>query len=162
MTTIVDKTACELAAQGQADGLLPVNPFTALQFHFGVLLGVDDLETGQAYPRGKIRLHNAWLHREGVVWGLDVKFNDRRELTVTPGLALDAAGHELHLDATACVDLGKWYDKHKDDEDFSFSDVNSDIRTFDAHVVARFRACLARQVPAIADPCAGSEVDTAF
>jgi len=163
-TTALDKAGCGCdGADGGAGGeMLPADPFTALQYHFGMLLGVDDLETAQAYPRGKIRLHNAWLHREGVVWGLDVKFNDRRELTVTPGLALDAAGHELHLDATACVDLGKWYDKHKDDEDFSFSDVNSDIRTFDAHVVARFRACLARQVPAIADPCAGSEVDTAF
>jgi hypothetical protein len=46
MATIVDKTACELAASGAEDGLLPVNPFNALQFHFVMLLGVDDLETG--------------------------------------------------------------------------------------------------------------------
>ena len=52
--------------------MLPASPFTALQYHFGMLLGVDDLETAQAYPRGKIRLHNAWLHREGVVWGFNV------------------------------------------------------------------------------------------
>src|SRR5215470_14276599 len=110
MATIVDKNACLLAAAGQENGLLPVNPFTAPQYHFGMLLGVDDLETAQAYPRGKIRLHNAWLHREGVVWGLDVGFNKRGELSVTPGLALDGAGRELHLDATACVDLGKWYE----------------------------------------------------
>ena len=109
MATIVDKTACELAAAGAEDGLLPVNPFNALQFHFGMLLGVDDLETGQAYPRGKIRLHNAWLHREGVVWGLNVSFNSRNELAVDPGLALDAAGHELHLDRQACLDVGQWY-----------------------------------------------------
>src|SRR6266850_2703733 len=114
MATIVDKTACELAGQGQESGLLPASPFTTLQYHFGMLLGVDDLEAGQAYPRGKIRLHNAWLHREGVVWGFDVGLNKRHELAVQPGLALDAAGHELHLDVTACVDLGKWYQKHKD------------------------------------------------
>jgi hypothetical protein len=166
-TTALDKAGCgctnaESLGDGCGDGLLPAMPFTALQYHFGMLLGVDDLETAQAYPRGKIRLHNAWLHGEGVVWGLDVEFNKSRELLVTPGLALDAAGHELHLDAPVCVDLGKWYDKHKDDTDFKFADDGAGGRSFDAHVVARFRACFARPVPAIADPCAGSDVDTAF
>src|ERR1043166_6574263 len=156
MATIVDKTACEAAGQGQESGLLPVSPFTALQYHFGMLLGVDDLETAQAYPRGKMRLHNAWLHREGVVWGLDVAFNDHRELMVKPGLAIDAAGRELHLDANVCCDLGKWYDKYKGDATFTFTDDGAGGKKFDAHVVARFRACLARPVPAIADPCAGT------
>jgi len=167
-TTALDKAGCGCGNGGSggsgatADAVLPANPYTALQYHFGMLLGVDDLETAQAYPRGKIRLHNAWLHREGVVWGLNVSFNPRRELAVAPGLALDAAGHELHLDTTACVDLGKWYDKHKDDEEFIFVDDGNAGKTFDVHVVARFRACFARPVPAIADPCAGSDVDTAF
>lgn len=162
-TTALDTDCgCGGDARDSGDGALPANPYTALQYHFGMLLGVDDLETAQAYPRGKIRLHNAWLHREGVVWGLDVGFNNRRELVVKPGLALDAAGRELHLDATACVDLGKWYDKHKDDDGFVFTDDDAGGKRFDVHVVARFRACLARPVPAIADPCAGSELDTAF
>jgi len=160
----LDPCGCGDRATGQAtdDALLPIGPFTALQYHFGMLLGVDDLDTAQAYPRGKIRLHNAWLHREGVVWGLDVRFNERRELTVTPGLALDAAGRELHLDATACVDLGKWYAKHADDPDFLFEDMPNGRKRFAVHVVARFRACPARPVPAIADPCAGAETDTAY
>jgi hypothetical protein len=163
-TTALDRADCGCGGADHATGeaMLPVNPYTALQYHFGMLLGVDDLETAQGYPRGKIRLHNAWLHREGVVWGFDVGFNKRRELAVQPGLALDAAGHELHLDVTACVDLGKWYDKHKDDKDFTFAAHRGGGTTFDAHVVARFRACLGRPVPAIADPCAGSEVDAAF
>ncbi len=163
-TTAPDRAdcGCDGADHATGEAMLPVNPYTALQYHFGMLLGVDDLETAQGYPRGKIRLHNAWLHREGVVWGFDVGVNKRRELTVQPGLALDGAGHEIHLDVTACVDLGKWYEKHKDDKDFTFSDHRGGEKTFDAHVVARFRACLGRPVPAIADPCAGSEVDTAF
>jgi hypothetical protein len=161
--TIVDKTACEAAAQGQEGGLLPVNPFTALQFHFGMLLGVDDLETGQAYARGKMRLHNAWLHREGVVWGLNVAFNDHNELTVAPGLALDAAGRELHLDRLACLDLGQWYAANKADTRFTF-DADGDGKRFSLHVVARFKACLTRPVPAIAEPCACgcAQTDTAY
>lgn len=164
-TTTLDKAGCGCneADKATCEAALPADPFTALQYHFGMLLGVDDLETAQSYPRGKIRLHNAWLHREGVVWGLNVSFNERRELAVSPGLALDAAGHELHLDAIACVDIGKWYDKHKGDAGFDFKkDGEGGGVSFDAHVVARFRACLARPVPAIADPCAGAEVDTAF
>ncbi len=162
MATTIDPCGCtDGTTASAADALLPSAPFTALQYHFGMLLGVDDLETAQAYPRGKIRLHNAWLHRAGVVWGLDVRFNARRELSVTPGLALDAAGRELHLDATACVDLGRWYAAHADDPDFTFADAPNGQR-FDAHVVAKFRACPSRPVPSIADPCAGSERDTAY
>lgn len=161
MATIVDKTACELAGQGQEGGLLPISPFTALQYHFGMLLGVDDLETSQAYARGKVRLHNAWLHREGVVWGLNVFFNARGELAVSRGLALDAAGHELHLDHEACLDVGQWFAQHKDDPAFAISDDPAGKR-FSVHVVARFRACLTRPVPAIVEPCAGVENDTAY
>jgi hypothetical protein len=160
-TTIVDKSPCTPADDVQETGQLPVSPFTALQFHFGMLLGVDDLETGQAYPRGKIRLHNAWLHREGVVWGFNVAFNDRKELTVDRGLALDAAGHELHLDRTACVDLGLWFKKHSTDAGLNVTDVGTQ-KKFDIRVVAKFKACFTRPVPAIAEPCVGVENDTAF
>jgi hypothetical protein len=162
MATIVDSSACVAAADGTEDGLLPVNPFTALQFHFGMLLGVDDLDTGQAYPRGKIRLHNAWLHRAGVVWGFNVAFNTRDELTVDPGLGLDGAGHELHLERQACVDLGAWYAANKDDPDFAFKDVDGGGKSFSVHVVARFTACLTRPVPAMSEPCSGAQTDTAF
>jgi len=158
-----DTSPCGTMTTVDGDGLLPANPFTALQFHFGMLLGVDDLEVSQAYPRGKMRLHNAWLHRDGVVWGFDVLFNARNELAVKPGLALDAAGHELHLDREACVDFGKWYVKNKDDKSFTFTvDRNNGDVTFTVHVVARFRACLSRQVPAISAPCADGETDTAY
>lgn len=162
MATIVDSSACVAAGQGTEAALLPVNPFTALQFHFGMLLGVDDLDTGQAYPRGKIRLHNAWLHREGVVWGFNVAFNTRQELTVDAGLGLDAAGHELHLERQACVDLGAWYAANQKDPSFTFEPVEGGGVRFSLHVVARFKACLTRPVPALLEPCAGAQTETAF
>src|SRR3954454_22002119 len=152
-TTALDRADCGCGADhATGDAMLPVNPYTALQYHFGMLLGVDDLETGQAYPRGKIRLHNAWLHREGVVWGLNVAFNTRGELVVDRGLALDAAGHELHLDHQACLDLGQWYAAHKDDPDFTFT-ADGTAQKFSVHVAAKFKACLTRPVPAIVEPC---------
>lgn len=142
--------------------VLAATPFTALQYHFGMLLGVEDLETAQAYPRGKLRLHNAWLHGDGVVWGFNVLFNERRELAVEPGLAQDRAGHELYLDHRACLDVGKWYGKNKDEAGFRFADAPNHGKKFTAHVVARLKACLARPVPAIADPCEGAHSDTAY
>jgi len=165
-----DLASC-LDPVGRTDGaLVPANPFYGLRFHFGMLLGVDDFETEQALHRGKMRLHNAWLHRDGVVWGLGVESDlARGELRVHAGLALDAAGRELHLDADACLNVGAWWAVHASDPlvaaaatRTSAAGVTPEVWTLDTHVVARFRACLARQVPALADPCAGAQTDTAY
>ena len=143
--------------------LLLSSPFYALRYHFGMLLGVDDFQTEQAYYRGKMRLHNAWLHRDGVVWGLGVSINKQKELQVDPGLALDAAGHELHLDGPACLNLGAWYEAHQADDDLTVTKSAGGARAqFDAHVIIRFKACLSRQVPALASPCEGANTDTAY
>lgn len=149
-------------ADGGVGALLPASPFYAPRYHFGMLLGVDDFETEQAYHRGKVRLHNAWLHGEGVVWGLGVDLpmagaKLRGEIRVNPGLALDAAGRELHLDAAACVDVAAWYQAQaQDPEMIAVAQVatNGAVTIPVAHVVARFSACAARPVPSIAEPCA--------
>lgn len=142
--------------------LLPASPFYSVQYHFGMLLGVDDFETDQAYHRGKTRLHNAWLHREGVVWGLNVRWNKQHELQVDSGLALDAAGNELHLDGPACINIGKWFAQHRKDEGFETEEGGDGALKFTIHVVAKFKTCLTRPVPALAEPCAGAESDTAY
>lgn len=144
------------------EGILPADPFTNVQLHFGMLLGVDDLETLAANPRGKTRLHQAWMHRRGIIWGLGVELEaERNELRVKRGLAIDDMGRELHVDVEQCVNLHRWYEKHKDDPDFTPA-VNGDRVTFGAHVVLRFRACLMRAVPAIADSCDNQDLDTAY
>jgi hypothetical protein len=133
------------------------SPFFALSYHFGMLLGVDDFATEQAYHRGKMRLHNAWLHRDGVAWGLNVTVDkDHGEVHVLPGLAYDAAGHELHLEGDACVNVGDWFQAHKDDPGFVLLEDTPTHKKFDAHIEARFHACLTRQVPALLEPCAGA------
>lgn len=134
---------------------LPLDPWRSLRVRFGMLLGEEDFTTIGAYHRGKGWLHNAWLHRQGVVWGFGVELaRDNREVRVLPGLALDALGRELHLDQTACLDAGAWFDKHAADPGFAIEDVEGGKR-FTAHVIARFRPCLDRAVPAMAEPCAG-------
>lgn len=167
MPTTTNVTTCSPTGNGL--GVLPANPFLALRYHFGMLLGVDDFETEQAYHRGKIRLHNAWLHRQGVVWGFDVALPERPdepgtlvgEVRVEPGLAFDAAGHGLHLETAACMDVGAWFEEHQEDAELEVEETENGIR-FDAHVVVRFRACLTRPVPALSEPCEGAAADTAY
>ncbi len=137
-------------------GLLPVDPFRSLRLHFGMLLGVDDFETLDAYHRGKMWLHNAWLHGKGVVWGLGVAVDtEAGEVRVKPGLALDALGRELLLEIPVCLDVARWFEEHEDE-------VEVVDGAFTAHVVIRFKACLTRQVPALVEPCEGSGQTTAY
>jgi hypothetical protein len=165
-----DVTEPTLTVGPITDDLQPMNPFLALRYQFGMLLGVDDFETAQAYARGKMRLHNAWLHGAGVVWGFGVSAPPvsatdatlRGEIQVDPGLALDGHGRELHLDAAACVNVGAWYDKHKDDEGFVHAATDTGGVSFAAHIELRFRACLTRPVPAMTEPCDGGSNGTAF
>lgn len=154
--TMKADTTCVPDETSLADG-----PFTSLRYHFGMLLGVDDFSTEQRYHRSKMRLHNAWLHRAGVVWGLAVTAEfDRRELRVAPGLALDPTGRELHLDALSCVDVAAWLGQQDPAPETRETDTGG--VQLDAHVELSFCACATRQVPAIADPCEGAETDTAY
>ena len=146
-------------------GLLPVNPFRSLLVHFGMLLGVDDFETVDAYHRGKMWLHSAWLHREGAVWGLRATLTpESNELKISAGLAVDALGREMYLEADACLELARWYEEHQDDPDLAAivqKEPDGTVR-FDAHVLITFKGCLARQVPALNEPCDGSGATTAY
>jgi len=156
MANTPDLASC-LAAENASGEMQPLNPFYSLRYHFGMLLGVDDFETEQAYHRAKMRLHNAWLHGAGVIWGLDVQTDTARgEIVVTPGLALDGNGRELHLEADACLNVGEWFAQHEKEVT-----LNPD-GSFDAHVVIRFKACLTRQVPALLEPCVGAGNGTAY
>lgn len=143
------------------DVTVTVNPFLSNHYHFGMLLGVDDLEADQGYHRGKTWLHNAWLHGQGTVWGLAVSLRpERREIVVAPGLALTRAGRELYLDRENCVDIGRWLDELAPD-DLPIT-VDVDQRRFVVHVVAGPRQCLDRPVPSIAEPCAGASTETSY
>lgn len=147
------------------DAMLPVDPFRSLLVHFGMLLGVDDFQTVDAYHRGKMWLHSAWLHREGAIWGLGVDLNhSRNEIRAAPGLALDGRGREMFLAADACLNIAAWYAAHKGEPDLAAVVEKSEDGTvrFDSHVTIRFKGCLARQVPAMNAPCDGSGTTTAY
>ena len=56
-----------LTADTCGSTVLPLNPFVSNRYHFGMLLGVADLDTDQGYHRGKTWLHTAWLHGEPTI-----------------------------------------------------------------------------------------------
>lgn len=152
-----------LCNHDESGGLLPNRPWDAVNYHYGMLLGVEDFVTDQSYHRGKMRLHNAWLHGSGVIWGMKVSVDvGRGEIRVEPGLALDGFGRELHSEQPQCVNIGRWFAAHKADPGFTFTTGDDGKITFDAHVVVRHRACLMRPVPALLDSCAGATSQTAF
>lgn len=152
---IVDDDRC-------GDVALPVNPFVSNRYHFGMLLGVADLETEQAYHRGKTWLHNAWLHGPGVVWGLGVEVRAADgELVVRAGLAIDAHGRELRVTDAMCVDLRQWFEQRRPD-DLEVDDHPDGGVTFTVHVELCHDSCLDRPVPSISEPCGDASFDTAY
>jgi hypothetical protein len=130
---------------------LPVNPFEALRVTYGMLLGEQDFRVLLGNPRGKLMLHNAWLHGSGVVWGMRVK-QAGDEPRVLPGLALDRIGRELRIEADQCVSLEAWAADWVRDHPATTA-TDCETRELRAWVVADFSQCADRPVPALADPC---------
>ena len=127
---------------------LPASPFTSLRVAYGMLLGEDDFNAVMANPRGKMMLHQAWLHGGGVVQGLDVQGDGTRNLRVRPGLAVDGAGCELYQDCTLALDVHQLLDDAglKEPRDYA-------TETIHAYLVASFSACPSSAVPVLAEPC---------
>jgi hypothetical protein len=144
------------------DVTVPLNPFVSNRYHFGMLLGVADLDTDQGYHRGKTWLHTAWLHGSGTVWGLEAELRPgTNELAVRPGLAADGRGRELFVADNLCVDLGLWFAVNRP-EDLELTDDGAGGFIFELELALCSRQCLDRPVPAIADSCEGSATDTAY
>lgn len=157
MATDTESTSCG------SEVPLPNAPYVALHPHYGMLLGVGDFEAEQAYHRGKMRLHNAWAHGWGVLWGLGVTLDlARGEVAVAAGLALDGRGRELHNDLAQCLNVARWFEAHREDAGFGFSEAADGRISFDAHVRIRHHACLSAPVPALADSCSNEAGGTAY
>lgn len=78
-----------------------------LRYFFGQVIGVDELAQEQLYHREKARRHNRLLHGWGIVRGLNVHAGTQgtREVTISPGYALDRRGEEIVISRTVSVDI---------------------------------------------------------
>lgn len=75
------------------------------RYFLGQAIGVDDLALEQLYHREKTRRHNRLLHGWGIVRGLDMRASGTREVTISPGYALDRRGEEIVVSRSVRVDL---------------------------------------------------------
>jgi hypothetical protein len=153
---------CGAGAASRCDAALPDDPQCATNFHFGMLLGVDEFRTEQGFHVGHARRHQRLLHGAGVVAGFAVGFDDKAfELRVGPGHAVDVLGRDLALPRAQCVSLPRWWEEHRKDE--VWDDLAGQTApTLELELVAHYANCLDRAVPAIADPCAGTVPDIAY
>jgi hypothetical protein len=139
---------------GPLAATLEVDPFTSLAVHFGMLLGVSDLQLLSSGPRGKLALHQAWQHGKGVVWGFSVRVEEESaELVVRPGLCTDGLGREVSSSVDLCLDVSAWLDEQRRAGTVAL-DANG---RFNARLVVRHEACLSRPVPTVASSCGQGE-----
>lgn len=146
-------------ASSRCEASLPDNPQSAPNYHFGMLLGVDDFRTEQGFHVGRLRRHQRLLHGAGIVAGFAVTPEQQgTELKVGAGYGIDTRGRDLTLCNEQCLNLALWWAKHEKDE--AFTDIKPGT-PFHLDVVVCYASCLERPVPAIAEPCAGKSADIA-
>ncbi|HEX8979718.1 MAG TPA: hypothetical protein VF811_08430 [Parasulfuritortus sp.] len=162
MTQSNDTRAVCATDVGYCAADLPDTPQCGLNYHFGMLLGVDDFRSEQGFHVGRLRRHQRLLHGAGVVAGFPVEFDAAGyDLKVGPGYAVDALGRDLALDVAQCVNLALWWQKHQHDE--AFNDItHPEDATVDLDLLACYATCLSQPVPAIAEPCATDTADIAY
>ncbi|WP_138760697.1 hypothetical protein [Modestobacter altitudinis] len=138
---------------------LEVDPFTSLAVHFGMLLGVSDLQVLSANPRGKLALHQAWQHGKGVVWGFPLSIGAHSaELTVGPGLCTDGLGREVSSGVDLCLDVRAWLEQQRQ----AGTVTTGEDGRFNARLVVRHEACLSRPVPTVASSCGQGEESVGY
>lgn len=151
---------------GRCDAALPDNPQCAPNYHFGMLLGVEDLRAEQGFHLGRARRHQRALHGSGVVCGFGVDLHGQAgdELRVRPGLGVDRLGRDLVLAVAQCVSLPAWWRAQRALPDFAqrFNVEDPADATLDLDLLLGYSSCLDRPVPALADPCAGTGADVAY
>jgi hypothetical protein len=150
-------TQVDSACGGCHDADLPQDPFLALHAASGMLLGEDDFRVLMGNPRGKLMLHNAWLHGRGIVWGCAVVGGATGQVEVSPGLMQDGIGRELMLRRPRSVDVRGWARTHlaalATGAEVPAGSPATSSSTLTAWLVARFATCLTCAVPTVADPC---------
>ncbi len=76
-------------------------------FYEGQRLAADDLDGVVEYGRGRDERHDRFVHRWGIVSGLELTHEDGR-VFVSPGIAIDGEGREILLSARSELDPGRF------------------------------------------------------
>ncbi len=83
------------------------------RYFYGLLMDADRFQKDQDYFNGKRRLLNRFVTGGGVLAGLGLIWNPATSsLTLSPGVAIDLAGREVIVPASAPVDITTLTDAH--------------------------------------------------
>jgi hypothetical protein len=92
---------------GSGEARAPAGGFARPRFFAGQLLNDEDLEAIETYVVGKNRLHNRFLHGDGVVCGLEVACHPcgGGKVLVASGYAIDCCGNDIVVPCREELDI---------------------------------------------------------
>lgn len=124
-----------------------------LNYVQGILLDSDSFSDEQLYHRGRLARALAYLFGTGTVAGLEVTYvdtDDRDEIEVAAGLAIDPLGRLIEVPRRWCLELGPWLAAQRP-ADLSDGWITEGGETvLVADVFARFVECPRRLSPSLA------------
>ncbi|MFO7892757.1 MAG: hypothetical protein R6U63_03390 [Longimicrobiales bacterium] len=136
------------------------DPTKRVRYFDGQMLTAKDLTQDQAYFLEHNRRHNRTLHGYGTVCGLAVSARrtaEGVEVVVSPGLAIDPVGREIHVPEAQRVtaeDLDDWIAQHKEDVT---EPRGEPLRSLSLTLVICYAERETDPVPAPGDPCGTEE-----
>jgi hypothetical protein len=129
-----------------------LDPLKRVNYTFGLVLGVDEFLQEQIYFMEKDHSQYRLAHGYGTVCGLRVQVTTgvNLEVQVSPGVAINPQGQEIHVPRLMCAKLNDWLTANKAALQNVFGASPSSLSLC---VVLCYRECPADMVPVPGEPC---------
>lgn len=129
-----------------------LDPSKRVNYTFGLVLGVDEFLQEQTYLIEKDRSQYRLAHGSGTVCGLQMRIVEgvNLEVRVSPGVAINPTGQEIHVEQEMCARLNDWLTNNKDALQAVFGTPPLSVPLC---VVLCYRECPSDMVPVPGEPC---------
>lgn len=129
-----------------------LDPLKRVNYTFGLVLGVDEFLQEQVYLMEKDHSQYRLAHGYGTACGLRVQVTTgvNLEVQVSPGVAINPQGQEIHVPRLMCAKLNDWLTANKSALQNVFGMSPSFLSLC---VVLCYRECPADMVPVPGEPC---------
>ena len=129
-----------------------LDPLKRVNYTFGLVLGVDEFLQEQTYFLEKDHSQYRLAHGYGTACGLQVQVTTgiNLEVQVSPGVAINPQGQEIHVSQMMCAKLNDWLTSNKAALQRAFGASPSSLALC---VVLCYRECPADMVPVPGEPC---------
>ncbi|HYM79382.1 MAG TPA: hypothetical protein VE377_25620 [Candidatus Dormibacteraeota bacterium] len=129
-----------------------LDPSKRVNYTFGLVLGVDDFLQEQTYFLEKDHSQYRLVHGYGTVCGLRVRIADgvTPEVRVSPGVAINPEGQEIHVEQEMCARINDWLTGNKEVLQAVFGTPPVSLPLC---VVLCYRECPSDMVPVPGEPC---------